>query len=155
MKIKSERTKTARPAAEQRTTRRDFCRTATLAALGIWSIADLKGFETLAARPDSASGSGSGRKEESMEKQVKAVTAKVISVKGECGVHKAGDVCAFTAEGVQGKVCIHAMYSMLPKVFAMLYGAKFPWLQNPDVASHACPDGANPVIFEITRIYEG
>ena len=90
-----------------------------------------------------------------MEKQVKAVTAKVISVKGECGVHKTGDVCTFTTEGVQGKICIHAMYSMLPKVFAMMYGAKFPWLQNPDVASHACPDGANPVIFEITRIYEG
>lgn len=27
-----------------------------------------------------------------MEKKVKAVAAKVISVKGECGIHKAGDV---------------------------------------------------------------
>ncbi len=90
-----------------------------------------------------------------MDKKVKAVTAKVISVKGECGIHKIGDACTFTTEGVQGRICIHAMYSMLPKVFAMMYGAKFPWLQNPDVATHACPDGANPVIFEITRIYEG
>jgi uncharacterized repeat protein (TIGR04076 family) len=44
---------------------------------------------------------------------------------------------------------------MLPKVFAMIYGAKFPWLQDQDVATHACPDAANPVAFEITRIYEG
>jgi uncharacterized repeat protein (TIGR04076 family) len=90
-----------------------------------------------------------------MEKKVKAVTAKVISIKGECGIHKTGDICTFTTEGVQGKVCIHAMYSMLPKVFAMMYGAKFPWLQNPDISTHACPDAVNPVVFEITRIYEG
>ena len=90
-----------------------------------------------------------------MEKKVKAVTAKVISVKGECGIHKVGDVCTFTTEGVQGRICIHAMYSMLTKIFAMMYGATFPWLQNPDVASHACPDAANPVVFEVTRIYEG
>jgi len=90
-----------------------------------------------------------------MQKNIKAVRAKVISVKGECGIHKVGDACAFTTEGVQGKVCIHAMYSMLPKIFAMMYGATFPWLKDPDVASHACPDAANPVVFEITRIYEG
>jgi uncharacterized repeat protein (TIGR04076 family) len=90
-----------------------------------------------------------------MDKRVKAVTAKVISVKGTCGIHKEGDTCTFTETGVQGKICIHAMYSMLPKVFAMIYGAKFPWLQDQDVATHACPDAANPVAFEITRIYEG
>ncbi len=34
----------------------------------------------------------------------------------------------------------------------MAYGARFPWLTgNPDVATHACPDAANPVVFEIRR----
>lgn len=89
-----------------------------------------------------------------MNKQVKAITAKVISVKGECGIHKTGDSCTFTTTGVEGRICIHAMYSMLPKVFAMMYDARFPWLEDPDTATHACPDAANPVVFEIKRIYE-
>ena len=37
---------------------------------------------------------------------------------------------------------------------AMLFDAKFPWLQNPDVKTHACPDAANPVVFEIAKIRE-
>ena len=31
----------------------------------------------------------------------------------------------------------------------MRYGAEFPWLDDPDVLTHACPDAWNPVIFEI------
>jgi uncharacterized repeat protein (TIGR04076 family) len=100
-----------------------------------------------------APGSRTGPKEDAA-RRVKAITVQVISVKGECGIHKTGDSCTFTETGVQGRICIHAMYSMLPKVFAMMYGARFPWLQNPDTATHACPDAANPVVFEINRIYE-
>jgi uncharacterized repeat protein (TIGR04076 family) len=40
---------------------------------------------------------------------------------------------------------------MLPAVFAMLYDAKFPWLENPDKKTHPCTDAANPVVFELTR----
>ncbi|HEX9902813.1 MAG TPA: TIGR04076 family protein [Acidobacteriota bacterium] len=87
-----------------------------------------------------------------MERKIKSVTAKIISLKGSCW-HKVGDAATFADSGVDGKICIHAMYSMLPKVFAMMYGARFPWLQNPDVAVHACPDPNNPVVFEITRNY--
>jgi uncharacterized repeat protein (TIGR04076 family) len=56
---------------------------------------------------------------------------------------------------VEGKICIHALYSMLPAVFALMYGARFPWLSDPDKKTHACPDAANPVVFEITRVWEG
>jgi uncharacterized repeat protein (TIGR04076 family) len=83
------------------------------------------------------------------------IEAKVISVKGTCGLgHKVGDVVKFTETGVEGKICIHALYSMLPAVFAMMYEARFPWLDNPDVKTHPCTDAANPVVFEITRIRE-
>jgi uncharacterized repeat protein (TIGR04076 family) len=34
----------------------------------------------------------------------------------------------------------------------MRYDAQFPWLEDPDVATHACPDAWNPVVFEIRRI---
>ena len=33
----------------------------------------------------------------------------------------------------------------------MCYGASFPWLEDKDVAPHACPDAFNPVVFEIRR----
>jgi uncharacterized repeat protein (TIGR04076 family) len=98
----------------------------------------------------------SSEKEENMAKPVTAVKAKVKSVKGTCALdHKVGDVVKFTEAGVEGKICIHALYSMFAAVFAMMYDVKFPWLEDPDTKTHACPDGVNPVIFEITKIREG
>jgi len=80
------------------------------------------------------------------------VTAKVISQKGSCGLgHKVGDEIIFTEDGVEGKICIHALYSFLPKVFAMMFDSQFPWLDDPDISTSACPDAYNPVIFEISR----
>lgn len=94
-------------------------------------------------------------KEATMAKKVKAVTAKVVSVKGTCGLgHKVGDVVRFSETGVEGKICIHALYSMLPAVFAMLYDVQFPWLKDPDKKTHPCTDAANPVVFEIAKIRE-
>ena len=87
-----------------------------------------------------------------MAKEKKSVIAKVISQKGTCTLgHKVGDVVKFCESGVEGKICIHALYSMLPAVFAMMYNAEFPWLKDPDKKTHACPDAANPLIFEIKR----
>ena len=81
------------------------------------------------------------------------IVARVIQVVGQCGAgHQVGDQVTFDGQTVQGKICIHALYSFLPKVLAMRYGAEFPWLQDPDVATHACPDAKNPVVFEIRRI---
>jgi uncharacterized repeat protein (TIGR04076 family) len=85
------------------------------------------------------------------------VVAKVISQKGFCEFgHKVGDRVVFDGETVEGKVCIHALYSFLPKVVALRFGANFPWLkENKDISTHACPDAENPVVFEIRRIREG
>jgi uncharacterized repeat protein (TIGR04076 family) len=84
-----------------------------------------------------------------------AIVARVIKQEGYCAAgHQVGDEVRFDGETVQGKVCIHALYSFLPKVFAMRYGAEFPWAQERDVATHACPDAWNPVVFEIRRLRE-
>jgi len=94
--------------------------------------------------------------ENKMEKKVKYIEVKVASIRGTCGAgYKIGDIARVTEQGVEGKICIHALYSMLPAVFAMMYGARFPWLSDPDKKTHACPDAANPVVFEITRVWEG
>jgi uncharacterized repeat protein (TIGR04076 family) len=82
-------------------------------------------------------------------------TIKVIvkSQKGHCEFgYKPGDEIIFDGETIRGRVCLHALYSFLPKVFAMSYGAEFPWLEDKSVATHACPDAANPVVFEVRRI---
>jgi len=85
-------------------------------------------------------------------KMVNTISVKVISQKGNCGMgHKVGDTITITEEGVQGKICIHALYSFLPKVFAMMYDSQFPWLEDPDISTSACPDAYNPVVFEISR----
>ena len=83
------------------------------------------------------------------------VTATVISQQGVCHAgHRVGDVVSFDGLHVEGPICLHALYSMLPKVFAMRYGAEFPWLKDKDVSTHACPDAYNPVVFEIRRVRE-
>ena len=85
--------------------------------------------------------------------KVYKITATVQSVKGCCDFgHQVGDQVVFDGETVQGRVCLHALYSFLPKVFAMRYGAELPWLEDKDVAAHACPDAFNPVVFEIRRV---
>jgi len=77
----------------------------------------------------------------------------VIRQKGHCEMgHRVGDVVTCTEAGVEGRICFHALYSIVPKVFAMMYDAKFPWLEDPDVTTHACPDADNPVVFEVKRI---
>jgi len=81
------------------------------------------------------------------------IKIKVISQKGTCAIgHKIGDEITVTENGIEGKICIHALYSIMPKVFAMLYDAEFPWLEDSSIATHACPDGENPVIFEVKKV---
>lgn len=85
--------------------------------------------------------------------EVFTVIAEVIRVGGHCASgHRPGDKVIFDGTSVQGKICIHALYSLLPKVLAMRYGANFPWLKDKDIATHACPDAINQVVFEIRRL---
>lgn len=121
--------------------RREFCKIVPAAVAGF------------AACPSLLKAAGA-REEEKMEKTVKYVEVKVADVKGTCALQKVGDIARVTVQGVEGKICIHALYSMLPAVFAMMYGARFPWLPDPDKKTHACPDAANPVVFQITRVWE-
>lgn len=85
--------------------------------------------------------------------EVYDIVARVISQEGTCGnEHKVGDEVLFTGDSVQGRICLSALYSMLPKVYAMRYGAHFPWLEDQSVMTHACPDYKNPVVFELRRV---
>jgi uncharacterized repeat protein (TIGR04076 family) len=81
------------------------------------------------------------------------IVARVIRQEGHCAAgHQVGDEVVFDGLSVQGRVCIHALYSFLPKVVAMRYDAEFPWLDDQTAATHACPDAWNPVVFEIRKL---
>ena len=129
-----------------KTTRRKFCKKIPCIAMGIAASSGIsahliKGYDITCEtikQNDNA--------------MANKITVKVISQKGSCGMgHKVGDEIIFTEDGVKGKICIHAMYSFLPKVFAMMFDSKFPWLEDSDISTSACPDAYNPVVFEISR----
>ncbi len=81
------------------------------------------------------------------------IVCKVVRQEGHCAMgHKVGDEVVMDESGVHGHICFHALYSLIPKAFAMMYGAVFPWLEDKDVATHACPDAQNPLVFELRRV---
>jgi uncharacterized repeat protein (TIGR04076 family) len=81
------------------------------------------------------------------------VEATIKSQKGKCVFgHEVGDKVTFDGKSVKGNVCYSALMVLLPKVYAMRYGAVFPWAEDKDVIFNACPDKENPVVFEIRRI---
>jgi len=143
-----------KPGSEaSRVNRREFCKTTPCAAVGILTGTLVSGKTT--AGKGGLTTEGLSLEEEMMQGKVSSIQLKVISQEGHCGLgHKTGDVCTFTESGLEGKLCIHAMYSVLPKVFAMMHEARFPWLPDPDIATHACPDASNPVVFEVKRLRE-
>ncbi len=125
--------------------RREFCGKVPCAA-GLWILSPLAGDKTAVK----SFAEERGRSME--EKMAKTIALKVISQEGTCAAgHKVGDTIIVTENEVTGKICIHALYAVLPKVFAMMFDAQFPWLEDPDVSTSACPDAYNPVVFEISR----
>ncbi len=86
------------------------------------------------------------------------VQARVISQMGHCVAgHRVGDETVFDwdTHEIEGRICLHALYSMLPKIYALAHGADVAFVESEDgskVARHACPDGNNPVIFELKKI---
>ena len=104
--------------------RREFCKSASWAALGILSTNTFSGIACKRGTKNSPRVGDSGNEEFGMANEILSVEAKVINQKGSCALgHKVGDVVKFTEYGVEGQICIHALYSMLPAVFAMLFDA--------------------------------
>lgn len=81
------------------------------------------------------------------------ILCRVVKQEGTCAAgHKVGDEILFTETGIKGNLCISALYSVIPKVYAMMYNAHLPWLGNQCKATHACPDSINPLVLELIRV---
>jgi len=80
------------------------------------------------------------------------VIAKVISQKGTCGAeHKVGDQWVIGSKTTEG-ICLSAFNALFPSLRLLRFGGSFPWSSDPDVATAACPDAQNPVVFELRRV---
>ena len=81
------------------------------------------------------------------------VSVKVISVKGTCdGGHKPGDEWIIKGDKTPGGICMGAFNSLFPEARVLAFGGLFPWSTDPDTTQIACPDGKNPVVFELKRL---
>lgn len=82
------------------------------------------------------------------------VKVSVVSQKGTCAAeHKVGDQWVINGKTPDG-ICLSAFNAMLPNLRVLRYGGSFPWSTDPDVTTLACPDAANPVVFELRRFRE-
>ena len=82
---------------------------------------------------------------------LRKVKISVVSQKGHCAAeHKVGD--EFYTHGMTPKgICLSAFNALFPSLWALMAGGSFPWSENPDADTVACPDAANPVVFELRR----
>lgn len=79
------------------------------------------------------------------------VIAKIISQRGTCEAgHRVGDEFIIGQKTPPG-FCSWAFYTLFPFAEVLQFGGSFPWEENPNKATVACPDPANPVIFELRR----
>jgi len=84
------------------------------------------------------------------------VRTTVISAHKDCGArHKIGDTWEISGiyEGAtRGFICPTALGSLWCFIYAMRFGAEFPWGEDPDSVKAICPDQNTPVLFKIERL---
>ena len=79
------------------------------------------------------------------------VIAKIISQKGACSAgHRLGDEFVI-GQQTPPDLCSWAFYTLFPFAQVLQFGGSFPWEQDPNKTTVACPDPANPVVFELRR----
>ena len=71
--------------------------------------------------------------------------------------HKVGDEWIYTFEpGKPPKtpdICESALHAMFCHLRVLWFGGTFPWpTVDPDTCTVACPDAANPLVFELKRL---
>jgi uncharacterized repeat protein (TIGR04076 family) len=85
----------------------------------------------------------------------KKMLIEVVKSKGKCSFnYKVGD--KWETEGLKciPGFCGAAFHCAFPALFALNFGAKFFFMENPDsIDTVTCPDGGN-IVFKVTRLEE-
>lgn len=80
------------------------------------------------------------------------VSIRVVSQKGTCDQgHKVGEHWIVDRKTPEG-ICLSAFNTLFPGLRVLMFGGAIPWESDPDVTTVACPDAANPVVFELRRL---
>ncbi|MBI2910219.1 MAG: TIGR04076 family protein [Chloroflexi bacterium] len=80
------------------------------------------------------------------------VLAKVICQEGHCAAgHKVGDEFIMGLHTPAG-LCCSAFQAIFPTARVLRFGGSFPWSDDPETGTSTCPDGKNPVTFELRRM---
>jgi uncharacterized repeat protein (TIGR04076 family) len=80
------------------------------------------------------------------------VIARVISQKGTCEAqHRVGDEFVI-GQRTPCNLCSWAFYTIFPFAEVLQFGGSLPWEQDEGKTTVACPDPANPVVFELRRV---
>ena len=79
------------------------------------------------------------------------VIVRVISQKGTCAAgHKVGDEFVI-GQKTPPAFCSWAFHTLFPFAQVLQFGGSFPWEDDPNRATVACPVPGNPVVFELRR----
>jgi uncharacterized repeat protein (TIGR04076 family) len=79
------------------------------------------------------------------------IIAKVVSQNGTCTAgHRVGNEFII-GQKTPPNLCSWAFYTLFPFAQVLQFGGSFPWDQDPNKTTVACPDPANPVVFELRR----
>ena len=80
------------------------------------------------------------------------IIARVVSQKGSCEAgHRVGDEFVIGQKTPPG-MCAWAFYTLFPFAEVLEFGGHFPWEADPAKTTVACPDPANPVVWELRRV---
>ena len=87
--------------------------------------------------------------------QPKKMILEVVQAKGKCAFgYKIGDKWETSGLKCIPGFCGAAFHTAFPALFALNFGAKFHFMDNPDaIDTVTCPDGGN-IIFKVTRVKE-
>ncbi len=85
----------------------------------------------------------------------KKMVIEVVKAKGKCTFgYKVGDKWETTGLKCIPNFCGAAFHCAFPALFALNFGARFFFMDNPDsIDTVTCPDGGN-IVFKVTRIEE-
>jgi uncharacterized repeat protein (TIGR04076 family) len=85
----------------------------------------------------------------------KKMVIEVVKTKGKCTFgYKVGDKWETLGLKCIPGFCGAAFHTAFPALFALNFGAKFFFMDNPDsIDTVTCPDGGN-IVFKVTRVEE-
>jgi uncharacterized repeat protein (TIGR04076 family) len=82
------------------------------------------------------------------------VTATIVEIRGDgvCSYgHRVGDSFDFSDVTPAG-LCQFAYDALHAAAAVLLYGGRFPWVEDGEPSTWSCPDPDRPVIFQLARV---